>query len=90
MAEKIEEVGYRVTLVYATTQTADVDYCKVPMRGWDWGRKRTVCGFVHDNEAGIDLGGVFSLDKVYRVGMSPEPVGSFKEVDIVRASVQGP
>ena len=87
---KLRKLAIGATLVHASTQAAEVDYCKVPDARVGLGGIRTIGGFVHDDESSINLGAMLSMLKIHRVGVTSEPVGSLEEMDIMRASVQSP
>lgn len=50
----------------------------------------TICGGVHDDEACVDLGGVFALCPVHGIRMPPKAVRGLVEIDIVVSAVEGP
>jgi hypothetical protein len=59
--------------------------------GLSWSNSElTVCGRVHDNEAGVDLGLGVPISPFHSVGVTAEPVGSLKDVDIMVSAVERP
>lgn len=53
-------------------------------------RKLTVRGRIHDDEACVDLGLVFTVGPIHRVGMTAEAIGSLVHVNIMMGAIQGP